>query len=56
MDYFQFTASFTPLKAGEPFQTPLRLLAGCGKFVEKFVGVYRQMVQIATSLKDLSAI
>ena len=35
---------------------PLRLLAGCGNFVEKFVSVYRQMVQVTTSLKNLSAV
>ena len=56
MDYFQFTASFTPLKAGEPQTSPLRLLAGCRKFVEEFVSVYRQMVQVTTSLKNLSAV
>ena len=35
---------------------PLRLLAGCGNFVEEFVSVYRQMVQVTASLKDLPAV
>lgn len=56
MDYFHFVTSLTPLKAGEPMHLPLRLLAGCGNFVEKFVSVYRAMVQISASLKDLSAV